>query len=397
MQKNGCNLILHKRNAYFMDKRLDEINFRLSEYSRGKFDGELVISDKLDEVDAIMNGINMLGEDLKAITISRDYFNNIFHAVSDMVFIISAAGVIRDVNKSAEIQLQFDRGTLTGKSLSVLMNGSLSYFRTITKQLKKCNEPISNDSLLFTKNGHAIHARINATNFRDENKRQMILLTASDISFRVKTENLIIRAIIDTQEKERQRLAQDLHDGLSQQLSGIKFYVSSTAEITKNKMQKAILQKSSKAMGNVIADMRNICFNLMPGTLADFGLIKAVKEFCNYSPYNKKVNFIIKHNSGLPEFSSELKIDLYRVIQEFITNAINHGKASKIIIALRCSRQVLGLRLVDNGAGFNVANSGKGMGLQNARSRVKSHNGKITITSIINKGTRYLITIPVFN
>ena len=225
----------------------------------------------------------------------------------------------------------------------------------------------------------------------------MILLTASDISFRVKTENLIIRAIIDTQEKERQRLAQDLHDGLSQQLSGIKFYVSSTAEITKNKMQKAILQKSSKAMGNVIADMRNICFNLMPGTLADFGLIKAVKEFCNYSPYNRKVNFFIKQDSKLPEFSPELKIDLYRVIQEFITNAINHGKANKIIIALRCSRQVLSLRLVDNGAGFNVANSGKGMGLQNARSRVKSHNGKITITSIINKGTRYLITIPVFN
>jgi signal transduction histidine kinase len=207
----------------------------------------------------------------------------------------------------------------------------------------------------------------------------------------------MIRAMIDTQEKERQRLAQDLHDGLSQQLSGIKFYVSSTAEMTKNKSQKAILQKSSKAMGNVIADMRNICFNLMPATLADFGLIKAVKEFCNYSPYNKKVNFIIKQNSRLPELSSELKIDLYRVIQEFITNAINHGKANKIIIALRYSRQVLSLRLVDNGSGFDLVKSGKGMGLQNAKSRVKSHNGKIMITSLINKGTRYLITIPVFN
>jgi PAS domain S-box-containing protein len=380
-----------------MDKRLNEINYRLSEYSKGKFDGGLVISEKLDEVDAIMNGINMLGEDLKAITISRDYFNKIFHAVSDMVFIISPAGVIKDVNKSAELQLQFDSGTLSGKSVSVLMNGSLTYFRNITQQLKKSNEPISNDSLLFTKNGLVLHVRINATNFKDEHKRQMILLTASDISFRVKTENLIIRAIIDTQEKERHRLAQDLHDSLSQQLSAIKFYVSSTAESTKNKMQKAILLKSSKAMGAVIADMRNICFNLMPGTLADFGLIKAVKEFCNYSPYNKKVNFIIEQNSRLPEFAPDLKIDLYRVIQEFITNAINHGKANQINISIRYSRNLLTMNLVDNGTGFDVANSGKGMGLQNAKSRVRSHNGKIKITSFINKGTRYMITIPVFN
>lgn len=380
-----------------MDKRLDEINFRLSEYSKGNFDGELIISEKLDEVDAIMNGINMLGEDLKAITISRDYFNNIFHAVSDMVFIISATGHIEEVNKAAELQLHFENGALKGMSIAALMNGSLSYFRNITKQLKKCPNPISNDSLFFAKNGNVIPVRVNASNFKDVQKRPLILLTASDISFRMKTENMIIRAIIDTQEKERQRLAQDLHDGLSQQLSAIKFYVSSTAENTKNKTQKAVLQKSSKAMGNVIADMRNICFNLMPGTLADFGLIKAVKEFCNYSPYNRKVNFIIKQDSKLPEFSPELKIDLYRVIQEFITNAINHGKASKIIIALRFSRKLLIMRLVDNGCGFDLTNYGKGMGLQNAKSRVKSHNGKIKISSIINKGTRYLITIPVFN
>ncbi|NOT90733.1 PAS domain-containing sensor histidine kinase [Ferruginibacter sp.] len=380
-----------------MDKRLNEINYRLSEYSKGHFDGGLEMSEKLDEVDAIMNGINMLGEDLKAITISRDYFNKIFHAVSDMVLIITPSGLIRDLNQAAEQQLDYGKGALSGQPVSVLMKGSIACFRNITRLLKKSDETVSSDSILFTKKGAAIHVRINASNFKDENKKPLILLTASDITFRVKTENLIIRAIIDTQEKERHRLAQDLHDSLSQQLSAIKFYVSSTAEVTKNKTNKDILNQSSKAMGAVIADMRNICFNLMPGTLAEFGLVKAVKEFCHYSLFCKKVNFIIKQNTVLPEMSSELKIDLYRVIQEFITNAIKHGKANRIQIAFAYSRHQLNLQLSDDGCGFDPLNAGKGMGLQNVRSRVKSHDGKLKISSIISKGTRYKIAIPVTN
>lgn len=72
-----------------MDNRLKEINSRLSEYSIGNFDNNIKISPRLDEIDAISSGINMLGEELKSITISRDYFNNIFNSVSDMVFILT--------------------------------------------------------------------------------------------------------------------------------------------------------------------------------------------------------------------------------------------------------------------------------------------------------------------
>lgn len=380
-----------------MDKRLTEINFRLSEYSKGRFDGALVLSEELDEVDAIMNGINMLGEELKAITISRDYFNKIFQAVSDMILIVSPGGIIKDVNHVAEQQLEYEKGALYGLSLSQLLKGNMVIFKKLFRQLRIITEPVSVDTMLFTKSGGAIHVRINAAPFKDENKKQLILITASDITFRVKTENMIIRAIIDTQEKERHRLAQDLHDSLSQQLSAIKFYVSATAAVTKDKKQKKILDSSSSAMNEVMADMRNICFNLMPGTLAEFGLVKAVKEFCNYSLFCKKTRFIIKQNVPLPNLTPELKIDLYRVIQEFINNAIKHGQAGRIIIAFRYLKQQLLLQLTDDGCGFNLKLAGKGMGLQNVQSRVRSHNGKLEITSEINKGTNYKIAIPLNN
>jgi len=247
-----------------MDKRLKEINLRLSEYSLGKFDKRLTLSPRLDDIDAIISGINMLGEELKAITISRNYFTNIFNSVSDMVFVLNAKGVIEDANKPAEEQLNYEPGSLRGKPIHNLYKGNLSWFKNITRQLKNENSLILNDGILHTKEGIIIPVQMRATYFKNELKKQLILLTATDITFQMKTENLIIRAIIDTQEKERRRLAKDLHDSLTQQLSAIKFYISTTSDLTRNQKQKTILVKSNEALTEVIAKMRNICFNLTP-------------------------------------------------------------------------------------------------------------------------------------
>ena len=378
-----------------MDKRLKEISSQLSEYSLGRFNKKMKISTRLDEVDAVISGINMLGEELRAATISRNYFNNIFDSVSDMVFVLNNKGIIEDTNKQVETQLKFERGILKGKSINCFLKRNIYNFKNIASQLKRNNSPITKEGSLQTSEGCLIPVRMNISYFLEEQKKQLILLTASDITFQIKTENLIIRAIIDTQEKERKRLAKDLHDSLAQQLSAIKFYISTAAELTKNQKQKAILCESNKALMQVLTDMRSICFNLMPKTLEEFGLVNAVREFCNHLIYPKKPKFIIKQRNSLPDFSSELKIDLYRVIQEFITNAIKHGEASKIIVSLGYHENLLKVKLMDNGKGFEREHSAKGMGLRNVQSRVKSHDGTLHIVSNIGKGTFYEILIPL--
>jgi len=378
-----------------MDKRLKEINLRLSEYSLGKFDKRLKISPRLDETDAIINGINMLGDELKAITISRDYFNNIFNSVTDMVFIVDSKGIIADANASAEGQLKYRRGSLKGRSINELHESNISYFESILKELKEKKSFISGEGILYTRTGVRIPVKVQASYFkRNEQKKRLILLSASDITFQKQTENLVLRAIIDTQEKERHRLAKDLHDSLTQQLSAIKFYVSSTAVLTKNPREKRILLKSNEGLTRVIANMRNPCFNLMPKSLEEFGLVKAVREFCRHFVY-KEVNFSIRQQNALPELSPELAIDLYRIIQEFITNAIKHGKANKVGIVFSYHKKVLKVLLSDNGKGFYIHKAGTGMGLQNVQSRVKSHNGTLTLQSQIGKGTTYDISIPL--
>lgn len=377
-----------------MDKRIKDISARLREYSIGNFDNMLALSAKLDEVDAISNSINMLGEELKAITISKNYFNNIFNSVSDLVFILDTKGIIQDVNTSAEFLLKYPKGTLAGKSFDSLQKGPVSCFKNILRQLKKPASPFTINDILHTNEGGIMQVSIKASYFKKESHKQLILLTVSDISFEVKAENLIIRAIIDTEEKERNRLAKDLHDGLAQQIAGIKFYISTASILAKNKKQAVLLKKSSGALGEVIGDIRNICFNLMPVTLEEFGLMEGIKEFCNNFLYSR-IDFTIKQNKALPTLSAELAIDLYRVMQEFITNATKHGKATKIGIFFNYSKNVLKMKLTDNGIGFNEKKIIKGMGLQNARSRVKSHNGDLTIESSPITGTCYKIIIPI--
>jgi two-component system NarL family sensor kinase len=164
--------------------------------------------------------------------------------------------------------------------------------------------------------------------------------------------------------------------------------------LTKNSRQHLILHKSNEALAEVIADMRNISFNLMPKTLEEFGLVKAVQEFCKHLLHHKAVQFIIKEINRLPEFTSEMKIDLYRIIQEFINNAIRHGNANKISIFFSSNKNSLKLLLRDNGKGFDCRVATKGMGIQNVCSRVKSHNGIVNIASTIGKGTTYTINIP---
>ena len=131
-----------------MDKRLTEIGSCLIDYSLGRFDKRIPISPVHDELDGISNGINMLGEELKAITISRDYFTNIFNAVSDMVFIVNSKGVIEDANKAAEDQLKYAAGSLQGKLLDALHKDGSPLFRSFQKDLKTHSSELVNANSL---------------------------------------------------------------------------------------------------------------------------------------------------------------------------------------------------------------------------------------------------------
>jgi PAS domain S-box-containing protein len=377
-----------------MDKRLKDISSILSDYSRGSFDKQLSLSSKLDTIDGISGSINMLGEELEAATISRNYFNNIFNAVTEIILVINTAGIIEQTNASAEMQLGCN-GPLKGQSLRMVKLKGLPHFRKLLTCLKQTKTAQYDHCRLKMGTGAIIPLRVNLVYFCDEQSRYRVLLTATDISFRVKTENMVIRAIIESQEKERTRLAKDLHDSIIQQMAGIKFQVSTTAGGVKDISHKKILQRANNAMGEMIAEIRNICFNLMPRSLEEFGLVKAVQVFCSHSFFADRLKFDIRQPAWFPVLSPSLSIDLYRVVQEFVYNAVKHGMAKRITITFSAKKSSLSLILQDNGKGFNPQQVRNGMGLKNVQSRIRSHEGKLELISVPGKGTSYKINIPL--
>jgi PAS domain S-box-containing protein len=380
-----------------LDERFKKINRLLTDYSLGKFHKQLKISSRMDEVDAFISGVNMLGEELKATTISRNYFNNIFNSVSDMVFVVNNKGGVANVNNAVYEQLGFDLEALSGKSFDVLAASKEDMlFPGIVKQLKN-ESNVQKEIVLKSQKGQKLPVLISIAHLISEEKKKIgFLITAKDITLQRQTENLIIRTIIDTQEKERQRFAKDIHDSLGQQISAIKFYIGTSVNIVTDDKQRQILLKSNEALVRVLADMRNICFNLMPKTLETFGLVEAVQELSNQTAVPGKLNFVINGGDDFPSLDKSLEIAVFRITQEFINNAIKHGKASKIEIIFRSAGNQAMVTLKENGKGFDIAKANaRGMGLKNIQSRVKAHNGTVQISSAPGKGTKYELTLPV--
>ena len=373
-----------------MDKRLKEINSRLIEYSTGDFNKRIKISDKKDELDAISNGINMLGEELNDATISKIYFNSIFNSLSEMVFILNKKGIIQNVNNAGEKKLQFPKKEITGKSIYRFYKKNSVDNQNFSAT---CNSARQNYNLLTIKNGNNIPVRVQTTTFKDAFDKELLILTATDISDELKAQNLIMRAIIQGEENERKRLSKDLHDSLIQQLAAAKFHLNSTLGIVKSKKIKPALKVSNKILGDAIQEARTICFNLMPPMLQESGLLKAITAFA--TKYKRDSKFEIINATPLPEISPELQMELFRISQEFIANAIKHGKAGKIKIVFSSENNFLKIIFMDNGKGFDAKNQSNGMGLRNIQSRIQSHNGVTKIVSHIGKGTSIKILIPI--
>lgn len=380
-----------------MDSRFRKLNRQLSEYSLGKFDKKLRLSSKLDEVDAFIAGVNMLGDELKDKTISRDYFNNIFNSVSDMVFVLSKQGKIENINTAVVNLLGYQLPGLKGKAINFLLDKSRpDWFGEILKDMQASNSA-NYEAVFKTRTKHNIPVLISASFLKDSNNSSGgVLLTAKDISIQKKTQNIVLKAIIETEEKERIRFAKDIHDSIGQQLSAIKFYIGTSADAVEDPRQKSILLKANAALVDVQADMRNICFNIMPKSLEFFGLIKAVEELCSKNELLGKINISIKESRNFPRMSLQQEFALFRIIQEFINNALKHSHANKLKIEFKYSKKIAFVTLSDNGIGFNMSTlRNNGMGLSNVRSRIRPYHGEVDIISEPGKGTRYEISLPV--
>ena len=194
------------------------------------------------------------------------------------------------------------------------------------------------------------------------------------------------KTILNTEEKERKRIAQELHDGVGSLLS--------TALVSLANENGADSKQSQQLIDNAISEVRNISHNMMPNALISFGLEFAIKDQLNHLDRvgSYEINY---HNEAVLEFDESISIAIYRVIQEALNNIIKYAQASRISLVIRSedsNRTQFEIR--DNGKGFLLSHKKNGIGLSNMKSRIELIGGIFTIESKLEEGTSIKFTVP---
>lgn len=212
----------------------------------------------------------------------------------------------------------------------------------------------------------------------------------------LKAEELnVAYALLEGQDKEKERIAQDLHDRLGGQLSTVQIYLDLLEKSTLTAEQLKLLTVLQREMKTSIYEVRAIAHNLGNPTLNYYGLNKALEHLSQVIQNSKKiqVNDFITINTNL---SQELAKDVYQIIQELITNTLRYAFASEIRFEVTAIQNELTIIYEDNGVGFNPTISSLGMGLTGIKTRCQKHHGTFHMESS-NKGATFIIEIPLNN
>lgn len=326
---------------------------------------------------------------------ANEGFVNIFENSSDAVFIVALNGFILEVNRTAETLTGYSKKELQKKKVSNISKAENLDIAQMPFEMMQSHQMIFGTELLH-RNGEAIPVETREKIIR-YNDNLSILVIARDVRHRRELNKLMVQTIANTEEKERKRIAEGLHDDIGPLLSTLRIYIDlvQNTEVTTDEI-KDYSKKMKEIIGQSISTIRQISRNLMPGVLTDFGLIAAITEFCN----NLRQTGIIRINfvSDTKHYNLDTKTEniIYSVIKELINNTIKHADASEIELKISNTNKELKLHYTDNGIGFDLekkANSGDpGLGIKNLLSKINALSGKVNILN--NKGFGIEMTFP---
>ena len=213
----------------------------------------------------------------------------------------------------------------------------------------------------------------------------------------------MLKAAIDAQEKERKRIAEDLHDEVGAMLSLARLNVNRSNEYSRDEADKKLNHDTIKIIDDTINNVRRISKDLLPSTLEEFGLIHAIQELVNKINASKIVSVKFAYVGEFDNLCPEVELALYRVTQELVNNAIKHADAGSIDINMEIFDNHLTLKVLDDGSGFKVGEIDRkstferGIGLKNIHSRVSMLDGVIEYLPNVPKGTAAMVELDVSN
>jgi signal transduction histidine kinase len=203
-------------------------------------------------------------------------------------------------------------------------------------------------------------------------------------------EKQVVKALLDGEEKERRRIAQELHDGINGNLAALKLNLKPD-----EKHQTIVL------LDQTMNEVRMISHNLMPDAVKKFGLKEALENYISGMNDTDTISIHFQHLGNENNLDDELSVNIYRIVQELVKNSLKHAGASEILVQITSGLDNMQITVEDDGKGFDAGalkstpSKKAGIGLANIENRVSYHQGSFDIRSSTHEGTSINIEIPL--
>ncbi|MGZ8558297.1 MAG: PAS domain S-box protein [Chitinophagaceae bacterium] len=247
----------------------------------------------------------------------------------------------------------------------------------------------------FKKSSEPIEVEINShTIFLGD--RKVILVTINDITEKEKMEKEITGAIIKTQEDERRKLGSELHDNVGQILASTQIFLGMVMEAEHDNKEK-YLAETRKYLTLAINEIRDLSHRVFPAFLEVISFPEAIDNLLEGMNPDGNLSIMFEYDSCLlTEFiNSDIKLNIYRILQEQLKNIQKYSKATEINIELRTKDNRIHLKITDNGIGFDSNKIKPGIGLMNIKKRAELFSGKFVLETAPQKGCSITVEIPI--
>ncbi|SIS53844.1 Tetratricopeptide repeat-containing protein [Zobellia uliginosa] len=322
-----------------------------------------------------------------------DNYKEAYHYLRDFVIAVDSIRVRQLGNDMQQLEIQYKTATKEKEILALKneKNEAALALERKRSQTFMLGAVASILSLLLFIGFYAYNQKLRRARKQEEQREAEVSLLKQE------QQNKIFSAMIEGQEKERKRLAIDLHDGLGGRLSGISLNLSKLNKDEPKEYPKAQLQKVTKDLNDALTELRSIARNMMPETLVKFGLQAALKDYCS-SMTGNGTKVTLQFYGTEKGISLNQQVTMYRVIQELINNAVKHAKATEVLVQYMRDGNRVDITVEDNGIGLNKTDFEEkegGMGISNLRTRVAYLKGDLEFHSEENEGTTVNVQITV--
>ena len=385
----------------------------LESMAAGQLEERLPISPRGDALDAIAHAINVLvGElswtgarakeaqeekeaQLRAAVASAEVRNGaILRAIPDLMFVILRDGTYVDYHARDPTLLFVPPSTFIGKKVGEVLPPALAeLIMDALERASQTDDPIVIEYDLPIDELRTFEARI----VQAGADRLLSIVRDVTESRRASEVNRdLARRLIARQEIERQRIARELHDDISQRIALLNIEIDTIAAQVLSEESRARLHALGTKAQELGSDVHHMSYALHPSWLETLGLVAALQALCRDASKQRNLQVTFTHHSIPSSVDPNVSLCLYRIAQEALHNVARHSHTREAHVSVACDTDHIVLQIADSGVGFNPSDRrSAGLGLASMRERVAVLKGQFAINAAPGAGTQIAVHIPL--